>query len=256
MNLKEVVKHVHFEVRKRQYDALKKKRLGVFHVSDYVNECMRNAYYSKMKSGERGGMDSNVMSIFFAGEAVHQLLDSAANGKWGETPVAWNFVDDCSVDVMNDPPKGIEEWMKILIGEYDASMMVGDDQIIMDWKTWKSKGWKRRAADDKHIEQVNYYAYLVNKNAGENRVKYGTVTYFDFEDRLQKPLTFAFKISKMEEIEEKLMLKYQEFKLAYETGALPERTYGWRCDGYCQYVERCAREENIGEEAKNLVCIV
>ena len=237
----------YFELRKRQFASMKKKRLGIFHVSDYVNDCLRNAYYGHLKSMRGSKMTSKALSVFFRGEAVHQLLDSAVEGGFGETAVAWNFVTDEPVDLTKS--HGIEEWMQCLIGEYDATMIYDENTVLMDWKTWRPNGFKLKAAKPEHKMQVNYYSYLIKKTQGVD-VKGGVVVYLDADEDYEKPLALGFKLDTIETIQERLMATYQQFRSAYETGILPDRVFHWRCNGYCPYIEHCVNNDKIDIEKK------
>ena len=73
---------------------------------------------------------------------------------------------------------------------------------------------------------------------------------------MEKPLIFTFKLDDMEKIRNDLILKYEQFKNAKETGVLPDRTYSWKCNGYCPYAERCFNEDKLEEGENNLVVTV
>ena len=248
-----------FQFRQRQYDGMKKHRLGIFHVSDYVPECTRNSYYNHLETDAVKTMDTKTMSIFWAGEAIHQMLDTSAPDGSGETPLAYNFIDDVKVDIFDEKiRKKIteEEWLKIIVGESDSLYKVNidgkEEWVIVDYKTWLSKGYKKKAASDDHKTQINIYKYLFLKSKGID-VKWGAVIYMDYADRLEKPLIFPFKLDKMEDIEAKLKFKYAEFLHTYKTGELPERVKTWKCDGYCQHAERCFTESKLSIKENKLV---
>ena len=263
ITLDQVADSIYFQFRKRQYDSLQKRRIGVFHVTDYVKGCMRNAYYSHIQTDAKKSMDTNTMSIFFSGESVHQLLDSAAPAGLGETPLAYNFIQDKKVELVDAKGKitaeakaySVREWLDILIGEADSLYKIEVDGkselVLVDYKTWLSKGYKKKEASDEHVFQVNEYRYLFSKTLGLD-VKYGAVVYLDFADRLQKPLIFPFKLKPLEEIRVDLAEKHKQLVSTFETGKLPPRVKSWLCDGYCNFAERCVNEEELTKEENKL----
>ena len=249
---------IYFEFRRRQYDAMDKKRMGIFHVSDYVDTCARHAYYMHMKSEPSSGMDTRLLSVFFAGESVHHLMDKLKvpeDRGLTETPLMWNFVDDEPVEMDEISKATTTDWLKILVGEFDAMYIIDGKPVIVDYKTWLSRGYKKRAVDPAHKEQVQMYAYLAKKVLGLE-VKDGAVIYMDFADRLEKPDIYRFKIGSLDKVEEKIKARYGQFAKAYESGWLPERTLGWKCNGYCSFTERCAKEDQIDVEEADLEAIV
>lgn len=253
--LERVREDIYFQFRAKQYAAIEGKRVGIFHVSDYVNACARNAYYTHLKSGDHvGGITTKTMSVFFAGEAVHRLLDTSGGGS--ETKLMWNIVDDMPVEEM---PTDISEALKVLVGEYDAEYNTVDGPVLVDYKTWLSNGstWRRRAVDDAHKRQVEYYSYLTWKNHGYQPL-YGSVIYMDFSERLEKPDVYTFKIRSVEAIEAELLGRYAEFRSAYENDILPDRTLSWKCD-YCPYVDHCTsigKKGTVAGGTQNLELVV
>lgn len=234
--------------RKRQYDALEKDRKGIWHVTDLAKSCMRNVYYSKMAGIPKVSMDSNSMSHVFVGEAVHQLLDSvnkeeyplAIEMKFGEDSV--KYEGDKDVDQKN-----------VIYGEMDAmyEMVVNIDgetqkvDAIVDYKTWNSNGgYKKKAPNEEHVRQINYYKYMVYVSKGVE-IKYGAVVYLDMYDKMAKPIIFTFPLKPIKELEEELKAKVSELIYARESGKLPARTISWLCDGFCPHIARCSREEEL-----------
>ena len=228
------------------------KRLGLFHVSDYANTCLRNAYYSHLSGAKHGHMDTNLLSVLFSGEAIHRMLDVKDNGmNLGETKCMWNFVKDEAVDLDNLPTK-VEDWMEILVGEFDALYDLSELTIV-DYKTWLSKGYVKKSVDSGYKAQVEMYAYLLNRCKGLT-VKRGAIVYYDFGNRGSKPTIFDFRIPAIKTIENKIKAKYEQFKIASETRFLPDRTIDWKCHGYCPYSERCFSEEKM-KKGEKLVAV-
>ena len=258
------------EFRNRQFRSLQKKRVGILHVTDMVQQCTRNIFYSKMSvHNQAHNYDTESLSHFFGGEAVHQLLDKIAAPFQGEYPLYYNFVDDKKVEIFRDYENfeltdeakswDTKDWLKILVGERDAIYRVSiedeEHHILVDYKTFLSKGYKKREPSSEHVEQLNIYKYLMSKSAGEE-IKHGAVIYMDYADKFGKPLIFIKKLDKVEDIHTRLMEKYVDILHAHETGQLPERTRHWKCDKYCPYASRCFTEEFVSEEDAKLQAVV
>lgn len=263
MNLGVATEQIYFQFRKRQFDAItQNKRLGVFHVTDYVKECMRNTYYAHLKSNVKKSMDTTSLSHFFGGEAIHKLLDTVS-GENGELGMAYDFINDRKVNLFTDDGEvnpavksfSVEDWLNILIGERDALYTIKDDKneynVIVDYKTWLSKGFKKKEASPEHVFQLNEYRYLFNKALGKD-AKYGAVIYLDFADKMAKPLIFPVKLAEIDETHKKLLEKHSQLLQAYKTGVLPPRVKTWLCDGYCPYAQRCFNEETLTKEENQL----
>ena len=263
VSLTSISNDIYFQFRARQFDSLKKKRLGLFHVTDYTKACMRNTYYAHIKTDAKKSMGTDMMSMFFVGEAVHQLLDSAAPKGLGERLLAYNFVDDKPVELLNKDgsPKDeikkwdVLEWMKILIGEsdslYDITVDGTKQKVIVDYKTWLSKGFPKKSPSDDHVYQVSEYKYLFNKTLDLD-VKYGAIIYLDLSNRMAKPLIFPKELDSLTKIRAGLIAKYELLRECYETGVLPPRVKTWLCEGYCEHAERCVAEEQLSVEDRRL----
>ena len=232
---------LHFEFRKRQYKSLEKIRKGIFHVSDYAGECMRKSYYDHMVNIPIFPKDTESMSILWAGEALHQILDGVYNE---ETPLAWDIINQ-------EEPNDDSDAINVIYGECDAVYTLPDGKkVIVDYKTWKSKGFSLKSPKDTHVRQINIYKYLIAKSKNED-IKYGSVIYLDHENRFIKPQIFVFELLETDDIEIDLKAKQQDFNTAYNTGKLPKRTKTWLCDGYCPHTERCAKEDILKKDDLN-----
>ena len=218
--------------RHRQYEAMEKKRAGLFHVSDYVNICARNAFYSHLKDNkQRMGLEA--MSVLWAGEAIHTFLDRGA-----ETKMAWNIVDD------KTPEAGVEA-NKVVWGELDAlySTVIDGElrKIIVDYKTWLSKGFPLKAMKPEHLKQLEYYRFLYQRTHNED-IEYGGIIYLDFGERFKSPKIFVKKLRSLDEIHGELLERQREFAAAMSTGKPPERHVDWLCN-YCPHAARCFSNE-------------
>lgn len=235
---------VYYGFRQRQYKSMSTNvREGIFHVSDLVQDCMRNSFYNHMKAIPKGSMDTGAMSIFFAGESVHRMLDSVFDD---ETKMKWDVVRDCQPDNKSNP-------LDVLHGECDAVYSMDIDgevmKCIVDYKTWLSNGWKMSKPKEEHVRQINMYKYLLRKTKDWD-ISYGSVIYLDFADRMAKPLVFTFALEPLQDIEAEIRGKLQELRYAAETGDLPERVKSWKCDGYCPHAERCFTEYHMTESER------
>ena len=251
---------VYAEFRRRQYADSGHKRLGIFHVTDYNNSCRRNAYYKHLAIPQEQ-MNTKSMSILFAGEAMHQLLDKQAPQGGGETRLAYNIVDDCKADIWNGNASKFtqQDWLKIVVGEcdalYDVTIEGKPQKIIVDYKTWLSKGYKKRAVDPDYKEQTNIYKYLLEKDKGI-KVDYGAIIYLDFAERGEKPIIFGYKLDDINQIHARLLATQVQFAQAASTGILPDRVGEegrWKCDGYCSFAKRCFNESKLSKEENKLV---
>lgn len=237
-NLSFIQDEVYAGFRKRQYEAMGQNvREGMIHVSDLVQDCMRNTFYNKWDKTERY-MDTGAMSIFFAGESVHRMIDSVYND---ETKLSWDLVRDKKPDADSNP-------LDVLNGEYDAVYDVDVDgekmKCIVDYKTWLSNGYKMSKPKEDHVRQINMYKYLIQKNTGVD-IKYGSVVYLDFADRMSRPVVFTFALDPIEDTEKTMLVKLTELQDASNTGILPPRVKSWKCDGYCPYASRCFIEDEV-----------
>ena len=245
--LKDVHDETYVNFRAMQYKGVESRRIGTFHVSDYVNQCARNAYYGHLRPAIVSTFDTESLGHLWLGESVHQILDRAANtlGKMGETKLAWNIADDKPAPESIDG-LGINEVAKLIFGECDGITLYKNGKYgIIDYKTYNSKGsWTRKSPDPYHVEQINIYAYLAKK-ALDMDISYATVIYIDIFDKGKKPLVFEELTDPLEYIELRLKQRYSQFKYAMATGELPKRTISWKCEGYCQYAKRCFTEDVI-----------
>lgn len=257
-NIAELENSVHILFRNLQFSSLVKKRTGLLHVTDIVRECGRHTVYNKLKIHSNRNMDINSLSNFFSGEAVHQMLDRISpkvDNVSGETIVKYNFIDD--KDVNYEEAKKItdvKEWLKILVGEYDAIYNIDGRKVLVDYKTWKSNGFPLKAMKSDHLIQLSIYKYLIHKEFAED-IDYGAIIYLDFEDKFEKPKVLVKKLMPLDEVEKMLKLRYEEMLHTLNTGELPLRVQSWYCN-YCPYASRCFTEDTIPENEREYNVIV
>ena len=257
---------VRAEFRNRQFSALQRKRVGLLHVTDMVRQCSREIFYSKMRVHNiTHNYNTESLSYFFGGEAVHQLLDSASRKGQGEQPLYYNFVDDKKVEIFEDhidfeltgeaKSWNQSDWLKILVGVRDAlyrTVIDGEDKdILVDYKTWVSKGFKKREPSAEHVEQLNIYKYLSMKMLNQE-ITHGAVVYLDYQNRISDPLIFVKKLDDDVNTRARLLSKYHDILETVDTGDLPDRTQYWKCTKFCPYASRCFTEESITRHENSL----
>ena len=256
---------VFFELRRRQFQSLEKRRLGLFHVTDFVGQCVRKMYYDKLEDDATYSMDTGKMSHFFGGEAVHQLLDSVTiDTDDGEAPLWYNFVDDKNIELFDIDGSIMQEyqtwtdkeWAKIIIGERDAVYKVmnvnGDpEDVLIDFKTWLSNGYKKTTPSPEHVTQLNIYRFL-EKKMNNRDIRYGAIIYLDFADKMAKPSIFVVKLAEVSETHAMLLNKYYQVMNTMMTDDLPDRTLSWLCNGYCPHASRCVKENRLEPKQNKL----
>lgn len=246
VDLTSISEQVYFQFTKRRYDFIEKHRIGV-HVTDLTNECMRNVVYGKIGKGEQS-FDTNTMSHFFLGEAVHQALDKAAPTGQGEKFLLYDFGANKPITPEEYHKLSFDRKCDVLWGERDALYKVQhkgqEANVIVDYKTWKSNGYNKKSPSEEHVFQVNEYALMLNKIYGIE-AKFGCIVYLDIEDKFAKPLQFPFELDSLQKTEGKILLNLAEIKEALLSGKLPKRVLHWKCYGYCPHAKRCATEEVI-----------
>ena len=244
-------------VRKAQFDFTKSDRGVHFHATDYVGECARNMYYSKAFP-IKGNMDTNLMSIFWVGSAIHAACKISEEKKYNEFGMMYDIENNAAVlelgKVDGDRP------FDYVSGTLDDLIPVKDglknEWCIVDKKTWRSKGWKKSSPSVDHVKQVNIYKVMLKAATGID-AKFGAITYFDmWQDGVNKPQVFPFELDPIEKTRAAIMLRKEEIKKANETGVLPKRTIHWKCNGYCPYAERCFSEEKVGKDLIKFVANV
>lgn len=259
VTLKDIEDAAYIEFQRRVYNAINSNaRAGIFHVSDYVNPCMRNAYYAHM-GAQRLAQTPAQAATLFAGEAVHQLLDGASHPDQGETPLAWNIVRGLAVreQIAEIGTMKADDWMECIVGEADALYHLKIFKeltvpVIVDYKTYNSEGNPRKrklSIDPVHRNQINTYKFLFDKCENIN-IRYGAVIYLDFADRFANPLIFPFETESSEKMWAILTQKQAQFMQAYRSGTLPDRTVHWKCKAHCPWAQRCFSEEELSDDEK------
>lgn len=246
-DLKEIETGVKILTRKAQYKAIESERGKFFHATDFVNECSRNLFYSKIVP--RGTMDTKTMTIFWVGIAIHKVTDISQDMKYHEMKMAYDYVDDKVIDIKDLPTIKPEKYFDIVVGSCDDLVQVlvagNKEWCIVDKKTWRSKGFKKTSPSSSHIDQVNIYRLLLEKCQGIV-VPYGAIVYFDmWQEGVEKPQVMPFKLDSPDITRGKMLKIRDEIMEAQKTGVLPRRYLHWKCDGFCPYSERCFNEEIV-----------
>lgn len=240
----EVEDHAYFLMRKAQVKAMGTERLGVFHVSDIIKDCMRYPAYSKQFK-KKMMTTEDYKSLYF-GQVIHSNSDVAEPDKH-EIFLAYDYENE--VPISYEEAKSIPEedprQLNILYGSIDDVIEVKGEYVICDKKTTGSIDYFTKKRDKKpndvHMKQINVYRSLLKKCHGID-AKYGCVIYVpnsvSKEDR-DKVHPMYFKLEDISDTDvwvKKNLETLQHFKI---TGELPERTRNYLCDGFCPYALEC-----------------
>lgn len=239
--------NAYIQFRKAQMQELNGDRIG-YHVSDYVGECMRRTALSKMYgeaqsvAGLKSPLRMEGVGAIYIGNVIHEHSDLAGIGH--ELALCYDVVKHKNVpfDKNGVPqiPKG-RDLIDFIIGSCDDIIddpLVGN--VIVDKKTMDLKGFKPKKAYDHHIDQINYYRYLLMKckkiDAG-----WGCSFYIDLDERTAGTFRFAYPLLSVDKIEKELMEKREKLIVWRKTNKLPERVLNWACDKYCSVASECFR---------------
>lgn len=240
---KDVEDHAYFMARKAQVDTMHTERLGVFHVSDVIKDCMRYSAYSKIIPKT---MTTEDYKSLVNGQMVHyhsQLTDE----KLHEMFLAYDFEEEKALtyEEAKAIPEDDPRQLNILYGSVDDVMMIDGQYVISDKKTTGSIDYFVKKRDKKpnesHMVQINVYRSLLKK-CYDIDAKYGCVVYIpngiskEVRDKIH-PL--YFKLDDIEETDKWVREKLDTLKHFKISGELPERTRNYLCDGFCPYALTC-----------------
>jgi CRISPR/Cas system-associated exonuclease Cas4 (RecB family) len=206
-------------------------RLNTIHVSDVIQECLRKSYYSAKYPKE---FDDRLKGILYIGQAIHNLSEI---GDMHELTMCYNFATNKAMD-MDDVKKATpEEQRYILTGTCDDVIFDKEHgAIIVDKKTWSSKGWVKKEPSIEHVRQLNAYRFLLMKTRGID-AKYGVVLYLDKYTEMETPLPMMVELDDISTTENTI-----REKISILNDGMPEPTPCWLCNKkivYCKYKEEC-----------------
>jgi hypothetical protein len=240
---KTVEDHAYFLMRKAQIEAMNTERLGMFHVSDVIKDCMRYPAYSKIRPRM---MSTEDYKSLYMGQVIHSNSMVADPDKH-ELFLAYDFEENISItyDEACKIPEDDPRQLNILYGSVDDVIEVDGQYVITDKKTTGSLDYfvkkRDKKPNDTHMKQINVYRSLLEKCYGIE-AKYGCVIYLPnsiSKEERDKVHPMYFKLEDIEKtdvwVKEKLAI-LQDFKI---TGNLPDRTRNYLCDGFCPYALEC-----------------
>ena len=210
-------------------------RLNTIHVSDVIQECLRKSYYSAKYPKE---FDDRLKGILYIGQAIHNLSEI---GDMHELTMCYNFATNKAMD-MDDVKKATpEEQRYILTGTCDDVIFDKEHgAIIVDKKTWSSKGWVKKEPSIEHVRQLNAYRFLLKETRGID-AKYGVVLYLDKYTEMETPLPMMVELDNPEVTKAHIMEK-----ISILNDGMPEPTPCWLCNKkivYCKYKKECDANE-------------
>jgi len=239
----EVQDHAYFSMRKAQLDAMHTERLGVFHVSDVIKDCMRYSAYSKIipKTMTTEDYKSLVM-----GQIIHSN-SMLTKPEYHEMFLAYDFEEEkpLTYEEAKAIPEDDPRQLNILYGSIDDVLEVNGQYVISDKKTTGSLDYFTKKRDKKpspsHQVQINVYRSLLKK-CYDIDSKFGCVIYIPnsiSKESRDKIHPMYFKLDDIEDTDKWVkenLATLQHFKL---TGELPKRTRNYLCDGFCPYALEC-----------------
>ena len=240
---KQVEDHAYFSMRKSQLKMMNTERLGTFHVSDIIKDCMRYPAYSKIipKTMTTEDYKSLVM-----GQVIHSN-SVLSTQEHNEMFLAYDFEEEKPLTyeeakkIPDDDPRQIN----ILYGSIDDLLKVDGQYVISDKKTTGSLDYFVRKRDKKpnesHMKQINVYRSLLKK-CYDIDAKFGCVIYIPnsiTKETRDKIHPMYFKLDEIEDTDKWVMKNLETLQHFTITGELPERTRNYLCDGFCPYAMEC-----------------
>ncbi len=186
------------------------------HVSSFVYECLRRAYYNITQKHQPVDMRGAI--TMWIGRKVHET--QILKGGHMETKFYYGTMLQGTID------------------EYD-------DLVLMDKKTTR---FIPRKPYKHHIKQLQLYAMLLKYN--QCKVPpFGCILYIDVDDSSVKPFVFTLDVNH-EELQEEVEFKYDLLHKSLNTKILPPRTIQpWDDDvsktvcSYCNFYNKCWAED-------------
>lgn len=240
---KEVEDHAYFSMRKSQIEAMHTERLGVFHVSDIIKDCMRYSAYSKIIPKT---MTTEDYKSLYMGQVIHSNSMVAKPDKH-EMFLAYDFEEEkpLTYEEAKKIPEDDPRQLNILYGSIDDVLEVNGQYVISDKKTTGSIDYFIKKRDKKpnesHMKQINVYRSLLKK-CYDIDARFGCVIYLpnsvSKEDR-DKIHPMYFKLEEIEETDKWVKANLETLQHFKMTEELPERTRNYLCDGFCPYALTC-----------------
>jgi len=238
-SLEQIESSAYFAFRESQSRLLiGNKREAGYHVTDLCKPCMRNVFYSKQAeaSSTVQTMDTSAMAYLYMGNAIHAVSD--LKGKLHEFKMFYHIEEDKGLDQAEYLQMSTEDKWKVLVGTVDDVIESNGQLVVIDKKTWVSKGFKLTAPKDHHVLQCNIYRMMLQKCAGLDPVV-GCILYLDIGDRIEKPLPLGFNMQDTKLTRADVVSKWNLLEEARKNKTVPARVKNWMCDGYCAHAMRC-----------------
>lgn len=241
---KQVEDHAYFAFRKSQIKAMHTERLGVFHVSDVIKDCMRYSAYAKEIKDKT--MSTEDYKSLYMGQIIHSN-SMVADEEHHEMFLAYDFVEDKALTleeakaIPEDDPKQLD----IIYGSIDDVLFIDGQWVISDKKTTGSIQYFQRKRDKKpsesHMKQINAYRSLLKKCYGID-AKYGCVIYIPnsiSKEERDMPHPMYFKLDEIEDTDKWMFDNVEILKHFLVSGEYPDRVRNFLCDGFCPYAMKC-----------------
>jgi hypothetical protein len=240
----EVQDHAYFLLRKAQVESMNVPRLGIFHVSDIIKDCMRYSAYGK--ESKESHMSTEDYKSLVMGQIIHAhtpLTDEEHN----EMFLAWDFEkkEPLTLKEAQAIPEGDARHLDIIYGSIDDVVLLDGQYIIMDKKTTGSIDYFKRKRDKKpndgHMKQINAYRSLLKKCYGID-AKYGCVVYIPnsiSKEQRDMPHPMYFKLDEVEDTDKWMFENVATLKHFMVSGEYPDRVRNYLCDGFCPHAMKC-----------------
>jgi ATP-dependent exoDNAse (exonuclease V) beta subunit len=227
--------------RQAQQDYMKRsnnKRLNTWHVSDFVSECIRKTYYSKLHPEK---FSPEKQSLFWFGHIVHEHTPLS---KINELTMCYDIETDMALTPEEVLEKPFDQLGTIITGTLDDLMKINGEFVIADKKTFTGGGYYKKTSPDYSYElQLNIYRVLLKESYGID-AKYGCLLYLDKTSNLD-PTPIPFELKPVEQTK----LQMKEILYQLRSGQTPAPNVCWLCNGknkkgqiYCSYVDLCKQD--------------
>lgn len=219
MNVIEIEKEIYWRWQKCKQKVLAKddewdKRL---HVTEIVYDCLRPPVF-RLAYGIKDnpvGKDKDSFYTVWLGTCVHKVN---ALGDKTEIPVSYG----------------------ILYGQIDDLVKIGDEWVIVDKKTTRQNDlWRKTEASSHHVNQINYYNFLLMKTMGIV-AKYGAVIYTNPCSGDENII--GFEMRPVADVGKEITEKVKMIETCVKEKRMPNRVKSWYCS-YCPYWEMCIKTD-------------